>query len=385
MKTKLLLLVAIVFSVATSFGQIVRMGLIGEGAGGWCDTCDIELLSTDNTNYAKANVTLTNGIAKFREIIGTNGTWNTNEISAATTTASVNFPNGTGVAGGGANVNTVAGVYNVSLNRITKVYSFTAVANPYATININNSGSPIVMATSNGTNYTAMSTTIVAGNFTFAQAGSTNVWGNPAFPAGTATQGGSPVVAPNGTYNISFNKNTGAYSFANTAVGMIGVGSPSGSWDIDAPMTTTNAINYTINNAVITAGNLKIRDNSSWTFQFGANGVNTFPMATMIPNGGDFAVIAGTYNISFNRTTGAINFASTSTASTDSFIKENFNIMPNPSSSLWNVLSKNNEITSIQIFDIVGKQVFSKNMNALDYSVDASNFKASVLCPFCLP
>ncbi len=384
MKTKLLLLnVAFFLCSFYGFSQFDVISLTGDGVGGWTNNPATTnfLTTTDGITYTKQNFQITGSgstaALKFIKVVSPPSWDSTYGPSSAAGTP--NWPSGSATTTD--NIAGVAGFWNVTFNLTTKAYTFTAGVNPNPTINITNSGAAIAMTTTDGINYTAPSRTIAAGNFTFAQAGSPNVWGNPAFPAGTATAGGSPVVAPNGTYNISFNRNTGVYNFATTSVGMIGVGSPSGNWDNDAVMTTTNAVNYTINNATIVSGNMKIRDNGSWTFQFGANGpaaTNTFPMATMVANGTDFATTAGTYNISFNRTTGAINFAPAATASNNLFIQENFNIMPNPSSSKWNISSKNNEITSIQIFDIIGKQVFSKNMNALDYSVDASNLNKGV-------
>ena len=375
MKTKLLFLnVAFMLCSLCGFSQFDVISLTGDGVGGWTNNplASNFLTTTDGVTYTKQNFQITgsgsSAEVKFIKVV-TPPSWDNTYGQAG------GWPSGSATTT--ANIPAVAGFWNVTFNLTSKAYSFTPGVNPNPTINITNSGAAIAMTTTDGINYTAPSRTIVAGNFTFAQVGSSNVWGNPAFPTGTATAGGSPVVAPNGTYNISFNRNTGVYNFATTSVGMIGIGSPSGNWDNDTVMLTTNAVNYTLNNAVILVnGNMKIRDNGSWTFQFGANGVNTFPSATMIPNGGDFATLAGTYNITFNRSTGVINFSST--ASTNSFVQENFNIMPNPSSTKWNITAKNNEITAIQIFDIVGKQVFNKNINALDFSIDATNFNKGV-------
>lgn len=371
MKTKLLFLATVLLSLMTN-AQTVH--LTGAGVGGWNNPPLAQnlLSTTDNITYTRSNVQITGsgGTAEFKFMI--NSDWNTTFGFSG----SASWPSGTANSSGN-NIVGVAGFWNVTYNRTTGAYSFSPGVNPNPTITINNSGTPIGMTTTDGINYVAPSSTITAGNFTFAQSGTSTVWGNPAFPAGTATIGGSPVVARSGTYNIAFNRNTGTYNFVTTAVSMVGPGSPSASWDTDAPMTTTNAINYTINNAVLATGNLKIRDNGSWTFQHGANGVNTFPNATMIQNGGDFAVVAGTYNIAFNRSTGVISFAAV-TANTNTFIQDNFNIMPNPTSNVWSITSKNNEITAIQIFDIVGKQVFSKNINMFDYMVDASNYNKGV-------
>ena len=118
---------------------------------------------------------------------------------------------------------------------------------------------------------------------------------------------------------------------------------------------------------------MKIRDNGNWVFQFGTNGpnnTNAWPSGTFIQNGNDVLTVSGTYNISFNRSTGAYNYASV--LSNDAFAKGAFNVYPNPTINAWKFMSSADEIVGIEIFDILGKVVLSKNTSNVEVSVDAS-------------
>jgi starch-binding outer membrane protein SusE/F len=283
-----------------------------------------------------------------------------------------------GIAGpGGSNIPGVAGFCNVSYNLTSGAYSFTPGANPNATINITGPGLTTPLITTNGVNYTLRSVTfLTAGTFLFSQAGSPNQWGNAAFPSGNATPGGAGVNVPLGTYNITFDKSSGAYAFTQTAVGLIGAGSPSGNWGADATMNTTDAVTYTLNNVTLTGGGFKIRDNQDWTYEFGCNGpqfTNAWPAGNMIANGTDMLSITGTYNITFNRSTGAYNFEDVSLANTI-FKSANFIVSPNPTNSIWNFTSSKDAISSIQIIDILGKFVLTTNQT----SIDASNLNSGI-------
>ena len=376
MKTKLLLFMTV---LAGFFSNAQTVHLTGAGVGGWNNPplSINQMTSADNVNYSLSNVQITGsgGSAEFKFMV--NSDWGTTYgFTSLTGTPGANAWQ-SGVAGaGGGNIGGVAGFWNVAYNLTTGVYSFTPGVNPNAVINLTSSAAPISMVTSNGTDYTSPSTTLSAGTFLFTQAGSPNQWGNPAFPSGTATQGGSGVVVPAGTYNITFNKSTGAYAFANTSVGMIGVGSPSGSWGVDAVMTTTDAVIYRINNAVINGGSMKFRDNNSWTYEFGCNGPansNAFPSGTAIANGTDMLTVSGTYNITFNRTTKEYNFVATTFAN-NTFDKSSFKVSPNPTNNVWKIGSSEIEIKSVQVVDVLGKVVYTNNTAANELNIDATSF-----------
>src|SRR6187402_2946770 len=78
-------------------------------------------------------------------------------------------------------------------------------------------------------------------------------WGNAAFPSGTGTQSGSNILCMAGTYDVTFNSTTGAYTFTNAvtfpSVGIIGtVLGPDGFDGADVDMTTFDGVNYTLTN-----------------------------------------------------------------------------------------------------------------------------------------
>lgn len=50
-----------------------------------------------------------------------------------------------------------------------------------------------------------------------------------------------------------------------------------------------------------------------------------------------------------------------------------FNVYPNPSQSVWNVKTNNQTLNSIQVFDILGKQVLTLNPKANNAVIDATN------------
>ncbi len=65
-------------------------------------------------------------------------------------------------------------------------------------------------------------------------------WGGTTFPSGTAVENGGDIPLTSGYYNITFNKNTLAYSFQVAPVTLIGNGISGGSWTTDVALTSTD-------------------------------------------------------------------------------------------------------------------------------------------------
>ena len=376
MKTKLLLIVALVVTFSASYAQTVTMGMIGAAAGGWCDTCDTPMTSTDNTNYTRLNVTLSNGEMKFREV----GVWNANQVSAPATGG---FPSGTGQVGNGnfPNITAVAGVYNVSLNRITGVYSFTSTVT-YNSLNMSGTAvgsTPLNLSTSNGTNYFARGVNLVAGNLVINQTAPTaTTWSGTTFPSGTATTGTTGIPVAAGRYNIAFNRTTGAYSFNPVIFTIIGAGV--GGWNDsnEIPLTSTDGVNYTLNSVTIAANggssDVKFRENNGWAFQIGSI---AWPSGTGQGTNNDINIpaVAGTYSVTMNRLTRQYSFA---TLSNENFVKYNFDFYPNPTTSVWNFKTATNVLEAITVVDAVGKTVIDLRPNALETTVDASSLSSGI-------
>lgn len=55
-----------------------------------------------------------------------------------------------------------------------------------------------------------------------------------------------------------------------------------------------------------------------------------------------------------------------------------FNVYPNPSNNVWNVKTNNTIINSVQVFDILGKQVVSLTSNSNEVQIDASTLNTGL-------
>lgn len=134
-------------------------------------------------------------------------------------------------------------------------------------------------------------------------------WGLTNFPSGTATQNvqNEIFVTTPGYYDVTFNRQTGAYTFtlvgAPPAIGI--VGTSLNGWDDDVFMQVRDGKNYMLLNQSFTAGEVKFRMNESWSVNWGAV---QFPSGFGVQNGPNIPVNPGTYGISFNRITGQYNF-----------------------------------------------------------------------------
>jgi len=366
------LLLSAIFFIAISMNGQITMGLIGDGAGGWCDTCDLVLSSTDNTNYTRSNVVLTTGQLKFRQIIGGVGTWNSNEVGTPTQPG---FPSGTGTVGGGSNIIPNPGTYNVSLNRGTGVYSFTSVVT-FNSLNISGTAvgsNPINLSTTNGTDYSVRAINLTTGNLVLNQTSPTaTTWSGTTFPAGTAVAGttGIPVVA--GRYNLAFNRSNGAYSFVPVIYTVIGSGVGGWADSNDIALTTSNGVNYTRPSITLVAGDIKFRENNTWSVNIGGT---SFPSGTGILGDPNIAVTAGTYSVAFNRLDRVYNFT---VLSNDNFVKYNFDFYPNPTNNVWNFRSVTNVLSAISVVDALGKTVINVTPNSLETTIDASSLSSGV-------
>lgn len=271
--------------------------MIGDAVSGW--GTDVVMSTTDNVNYTLSNFTFSNGGAKFRQ----DASWGTNWGANA-------FPSGTANLNG-SNIPVVAGIYDVSFNKTTRTYSFSPAVTGFDAISISGTAGPglntdTAMLTVDGVNYTLNNCALTAGTLIFRKNNSSAItWGSASFPSGTATQGGAAMIVTPGTYDISFNKTTGAYTFSYAKISIIGSATPGG-WNTDTLMSTTDGINYTLEGITLTTGDLKFRQNLNWAVSWGTN---AFPIGTATLNGNNIPATTGTYSVSFNKNTGAFNFS----------------------------------------------------------------------------
>jgi hypothetical protein len=172
----------------------------------------------------------------------------------------------------------------------------------------NNWGGDLDMATSDGVTYTLTAYTFPSGGAKFRQDHAwTNNWGSNTFPSGTGTSGGANIPVTAGVYDVVFNKTTHAYTFTAAALGYANIsvfGTANSS--VDADMSTTDGIHYSLDNYAVTLGDLVFRQDHAGTNTWGAV---DFPNGTATSGGTAVSIIPGTYDIRFNLTTGVYNFS----------------------------------------------------------------------------
>ncbi|MFY0483972.1 T9SS type A sorting domain-containing protein [Flavobacterium sp. PLA-1-15] len=368
MKKTLLLFIALIgfFSSAT-YAQSIS--IVGSGVNGWPpdNNPEIVLSTTDNIIYTIEDLVVSTGEVKFRE----NMAWTNNWGGSA-------FPTGTAVFNSGSNIPTVAGTYDVTFNRNTLEYSFVGTS-AFPSIGIIGTvlggngfdGADVDMITSDGENYILSAYTLLEGELKFRQDDAWTInWGNTAntFPTGIATQNEFNISVPAGTYTIHFNRLTGAYSFDYVSIGFLGTVLGDGGFGFaDVDLETTDGVAYSKMNYPLLAGEIKFRQDNSWTVNWGGDAL----IGIANQGGNNIAVAtAGNYDISFDRSTLA--YSITPNLSTKDFTARNIKVYPNPSKNIWN-FSSESVISIVQIIDVLGKTVLTSNFGANDVTIDASS------------
>jgi hypothetical protein len=338
----------------------VPVSMIGDAVSDW--STDVDLVSTDGgVTFSLQNVTLLSGGLKFRA----NYSWASNWGSTA-------FPAGTGNLNGNDNIPvsaSAAGIYDVTFNRVTGAYTFTYVAAlPFDVITFNG----ITLSTTDGNTYTGTDlyfASAVNSNFT---QNTSVVWGASSFPAGTAASGNTSTISvPAGYFTITFNKSTGNYSFTTSTVSLIG-SATAGGWGADTAMTSNdNGINFTATGVVLTVGQAKFRVNNAWTTSYGdaafPSGIAGMPGSNIDVN------VASTYDVTFNRATGAYNF--TDTLSANQFANTSFSVAPNPTKGMFAI---NTDVAKVQIFNLTGQLVKTFNNAAANEGFSISELNQGV-------
>lgn len=282
--------------------MVPSIGVLGTSLNGW--DVDVDMQTTDGIKYTLLNYPLTAGVVKFRQ----DNVWNINWGSNT-------FPSGFAYQNGPDIPIPILGNYDIIFNRLTGEYLFVCVSNCPASVGILGSAVPpdfswdtdVNMISNDGKTYMLKGYTFVDGEAKFRQNDSWNVnWGNNTFPKGTALSNGPNIPVKAGAYNVTFNSVTGDYSFDYPVIGI--VGSALKGWDVDVDMQTTDGIAYTLKNFSFKDGEVKFRQDHEWTTNWGNN---TFPTGTGFPNGVNIPVLVGTYDVTFNRITGAYSFVAT--------------------------------------------------------------------------
>ena len=352
--------------------SFLQVSIFGSATpGGW--VTDTDMTTIDGDNYTLTNVTLIPGELKFRG----NHSWTLPYNWGGTA-----FPSGTAVVDANGILIPTNGIYNITFNITTFAYSIVKQNVTFQVISIIGDASPIVwgdtdMNTVDGNIYT-LRAVLGTGALKFRGDHSWTLpynWGGTAFPSGTAVVDANGVIIPTaGTYDITFNKTTLAYSIKFKVISIIGDASPIVWGDTD--MTTADGTNYSINNVALGTGALKFRGDHSWTLPYNWGGT-ALPSGTAVIDANGFPIpTAGNYNITFNVASAA--YSITSTLATKGFNTSTFNVYPNPAQSSWNFSASNENIESIQIVDVLGKTIHTSSPKSNFVTVDASSLNSGI-------
>jgi len=340
---KLLFTLTVLMVSAVSFAQFDNISILGGSTTvGW--NADIDMVTTDGVVYTYNNLVITVPASdpgvKFRKGHDWTVNWGGSGFPAGT--ASLN----------GSNIPAVNGTYNVTFNLSTLQYSFVAAGFDDVTV------AGIAMFTTDGINY-SVNNVALNGQVTFTV-------------NGVAVPNNAQVSENN--YNVTFNKQTGAYAFNFVVVSLIGEGVAD--WNTDTDLTTTDGFNYTLRNFTFPGGEAKFRLNHDYNPGWGGT---EFPAGTGSTAGDapNIPITAGTYDVAFNRLMGVYSF-SAPTAGTHSFTVNTFTVYPNPSQNSWNFTSSASNITNLQVIDVTGKVVYTAVPNALAASVEAAGLTAGI-------
>ena len=373
MKKQLLFLIALTFFAFNTNAQTISLIGSTSPSGSW--SVDTDMTTTDNITYTLNNATITTATdaattgLKFRQ----DHAWTINWGNS-------NFPSGTATQGG-ANIMTVAGTYDITFNKSNGTYTFIQSGTVPHNIGIWGPavdaingfvGADVNMSTTDNITYTLSGFNFTSGDAYFRENDTTtNVWGAVAFPTGTAVLGGPTIPVTGGEWFVTFNRITGAFSFTYPSVGILGTATSVG-WGTDIDLSTTDGFNYSISNLVLTNGVVKFRKDNAWDINWGSL---DFPTGTGVQNGAEIPVTAGTYNVTFNKSTG--NYVFTNTLSNPQNSISKVKIYPNPTNNIWN-LSHTTTIDSIELFDIAGKTIQSSTPNSSQFELDGSALSQGV-------
>ncbi len=289
-----------IFSIDDS-GMIPKVKIVGSAVN---PNEVIEMTTLDGENYSVFNTTLHTGNGQF-DLDGS--LYGGNDFPAG-------FANSNSIG-----IPIIAGEYSsITFNSITGVYIFKSkIIIPSISVTgsaVGSWGIDIDLTTTDGINYSINGIKLTNGELKFRQDYNyENSWGDPTSSTGS-------IFVTFGMYNINFNRITGIYNFTPinsiNSVALVGAGIEPDGWpgQVNNPgpndkyqMTTTDGINWTIENITLVGGPVKFRANNVW------GGAGFEWASTAFPSGtgtsaGDIPAIAGTYTITLNTITGAYNF-----------------------------------------------------------------------------
>jgi hypothetical protein len=267
-------------------------GVVGSATpGGWGnpDILDLPFYTSSESGVYVAYVTLRDGFIKFRE----NNAWTNNYGD--------NGGDGT-LEAGGADIAVTSGTYLITFdtNNLTYTiedYSWGLVGS--ATTNGWDGPDMMLQYNSFQNNWVAV-VTLADGEVKFRF---NNDWGlnyGDTGADGSLEVNGDNIAVSAGHYLVTMDLNTLTYTLEEMDVwGLVGDATANG-WDGPnekfVPDFGINEGYYYINGAVLSAGEIKVRQNDAWGVNYGDDGND----GTLELNGANIPVTAGTYNIVLN-------------------------------------------------------------------------------------
>ena len=274
-----------------------NLGVVGSATpGGWgnADIPDLPFYTTSTADVYVAYVNLGNGEIKFRK----DNSWNENYGD--------NGADGT-LENGGDNIAVSEGSYKITVNMANLTYTiepFTYGLVGSATTN--GWDGPDMMLTYNSfADDWRTVVTLLEGEIKFRKDNSwTENYGDSGAD-GTLENGGNNIAVSAGHYLIIFNPTTLTYSIENMDVwGLVGSATANG-WDGPnqkfVPDFGINEDHYYIHGAVLSNGEIKVRQNDAWAVNYGSSSFNAASSTNDLDIGGsNIPVSAGTYNVTLN-------------------------------------------------------------------------------------
>lgn len=329
----------------------------------------IQMNTADGVVYTLGTTTLLGGNAQF-------------DVDATVVGATA-FPSGTATGVADDFIPVTAGKYSsITYNNDSGAYTF-VIAPIFPKVAIVGSAVPggwpgssedqNQMKTTDGITYTFEKLFVIPGAIVFRQDNTWSPkWDGGTFPTGPDGSGDIivPAETPAGTYNVTLNTTSGLYTFTKITYSLVGGGA--GGWPNDPQtdtyqLTSVDGINYTLAGVVLTADGVKFRLNNAWAG--GDWGGTGFPSGTKTSD--NIPAVAGTYNLTVNVLTGAYDFGTA--LAVKNFSAGSFKAYPNPTQNSWTISGGTNKITSVHVYDMLGRSVYTKATSSNDVSVNASN------------
>jgi hypothetical protein len=166
----------------------------------------------------------------------------------------------------------------------------------------------MLFATTNNINYTLNNFVLNVGSevkFTNGTWGSSVGCSGACFPSGTGTGAGANIAVPAGNYTVTFNNTTKAYSFTAAIFNTLNItGTAVGATPII--LQTSDGVSYSARAIELLTGNLLLNQTAPSAITWSGT---AFPAGTAVAGTAGIPVVAGKYNLAFNRTTGAYSFS----------------------------------------------------------------------------